>query len=454
MGTQLILTVGTNPLPVWVAWYHLKEKLPKPIKVRFVHTAGTVDERDRLKKYCQDADFLDPIQTSAGGPGTVRGDSRRILENLPENVSHLHVHYTGGTKVMGVETVSTIEAELREKQNIHLQTSYLDPRGTSGPTIVSRGGPLVRDTRQRVIPELNRIARLNGFTLGPFEYTYWDNETERDKTENCPAPGIPSQEQLEAGVAVLGLANNARIFRILFSDQIKKWNKKFSPQPGKFSYPQQKGTFHFPTDPIWQGTFLPKLRQVYSSCEWDISAGILSYPSSQQASDNQQNILEQVHKFFNGIWLEYATYDAFKKALARISDSSTSRNNYKLFQSVYVRRDEATDKKVKPFELDVVAVLGYQIVVVSCTVDSGHDRIKQKGMEAILRTRQLGGDEARAIVLCGAHPKTAKLIEDELKDEMGSTSEPLQVWGKNRWRGLTYNFYRYLRNDLHWNISE
>ena len=57
-------------------------------------------------------------------------------------------------------------------------------------------------------------------------------------------------------------------------------------------------------------------------------------------------------------------------------------------------------------------------------------------MEAILRARQLGGDEARAIVFCSAHQNDAKLIEDELKDEMGSASEPLQVWGRNRWRGL------------------
>ena len=76
--------------------------------------------------------------------------------------------------------------------------------------------------------------------------------------------------------------------------------------------------------------------------------------------------------------------------------------------------------------------------------------VKQKGMEAILRARQLGGDEARAIVLCSAHQNDAKLIEDELKDEMGSASEPLQVWGKNRWRGLPNEFYQYLRNDLHW----
>ena len=57
MGTQLIFTVGTNPLPIWVAWHHLKDKLQPPVQVRFVHTAGTKNEKDRLESYCQDADF-------------------------------------------------------------------------------------------------------------------------------------------------------------------------------------------------------------------------------------------------------------------------------------------------------------------------------------------------------------------------------------------------------------
>ena len=361
MGTKLILTVGTNPLPVWVAWHHLKDELPQPIKVQLVHTADTVDERDRLKKYCQDADFLDPIQTSAGGPGTVRGDSRRSLENLSENISHLHVHYTGGTKVMGVETVSTIEAELRETQNIHLQTSYLDPRGTLGPTIVSRGGSIVRDTRQNVDPKLNRIALLNGFTLGQFKHRYWDKKTGRYETEDCPAPGILNQEQLSEGRKAI------------------------------------------------------------------TSGGHIT-----------------------GKLLEYGAYAAFKDALGEISTNNPERNNYELFHSVHTRRARATDQRIKHFELDVVAVLGHQIVVVSCTVASGHDLIKQKGMEAILRTRQLGGDEARAIVLCSTDQNSAKLIEDELKDEMGSTSEPLQIWGRNKWRRLPNKFCQYLRNDLHW----
>ena len=361
MGTQLILTVGTNPLPVWVAWYHLKEKLEIPIKVRLVHTAGTVAERDRLKQHCQGADFLDSIQTSAGNPGTVRGDIRNILRNLPQDTSHLHVHYTGGTKVMGVETVSAIEAQLPEIQNVRLQTSYLDPRGTSGPTIVSREGSLVRDARQNVDLEFNLIALLNGFALGPFEHEYWDKEAKRLETAVCPAPGPLNQEQLGDG---------------------------------------------------WRA----------------ITAG--------------QSI--------TGELLEYGTYAVFKNALEEISKKNPDRNNCKLFHSVHVQRDKAKSKKTKHFELDVVAVLGYQIVVVSCTVDSKQDMIKQKGMEAILRARQLGGDEARAIVLCSTDKISAKLIEEELKDEMGSGSEPLQIWGRDRWPKLPDAFHRYLRNDLHW----
>ena len=359
MGTQLILTIGTNPLPVWVAWYHLKDKLPKPIKVRLVHTVGTVDERDRLQKYCPGTDFLDPIQTSDGDPRNVRNDIRNIENGLSSETTLLHIHYTGGTKVMAVETVAALEATLPE--TIHLDTSYLDPRAAAGPAIVNRAGNTwVRDARKNVTADLARTALLNGFTIGPFHHEYWDKSSKSFETEKCPPPAILSQEQLEAG------------------------------------------------------------RKALHSAKWD------------------------------PYLLEYGAYASFKEALEKISTSNPDRNNYKLFHSVHVRRARATNKRIKHFELDVVAVLGYQIFVVSCTVDPGHDRIKQKGMEAILRARQLGGDEARAIVLCSTDPNTAKLIEDELKDEMGSASEPLQVWGRNRWRGLPNEFYRYLRNDLHW----
>ena len=362
MGTQLIFTVGTNPLPVWVAWHHLKDKLPSPVQVRFVHTKGTIPERERLEEYCKDkdAEFLNPIQTSAGNPKTVRGDIRVILNDLRNDTNFLHVHYTGGTKVMGVETVAALEASL--PKGIRLDTSYLDARASSGPAIVNRAGNYwVDDARKGIDPDLCQIARLNGFTIAPFEYQYWSKEEKRLVTDKCPAPGEPTSAKLEQGM-----------------------------------------------DALCRGCWATSI---------------------EDRADQ----------------LEYGAYDAFQKALNRFR-----RTNYQLFHDVNARRAGATKPQIRHFQLDVVAVLGYQIVVVSCTTDTAPSMAKQKAMEAYHRARQLGGDEARAVVLCGTHPKQADLIKAELQDETGSSDLPLQVWGTNTWKNLSRRFEQYLRNDLNW----
>ena len=354
MGTQLIFTVGTNPLPVWIAWFHLKDVLtPKVSEVKLVHTTDTVNERDRLINKCQGATFLKHISTSPGNPGTVRQDVNVIFNNLNPGIDHLHVHYTGGTKVMSVETVTALEYNL--PNGICLGASYLDPRGSAGPMIVdTNGGPLVRDTRVNVTPDIDLIAYLNGFRLGPFRHAFGG------KHEHCP-----------------------------------------------------------------------KAKEICTT-----------------STEMQDALLEcQRQNWLNEQQLEQAACAAFREAL---NSNSIGRDNWALFHNVYVRRINATDAD-KHFELDVVAVLGYQIVVVSCTVDGDNDMIKKKGMEVILRARQLGGDEARAIVLCSADRGVARRVQKELHDEAGSAGTPLQVWGKDKWPLLPDNFENYLRgNDLHW----
>ena len=358
MATQLIFTVGTNPLPIWVTWNHLKNQLTAPICVRFVHTQGTVNEKDRLANYCQGATFIPHIQTSPGHPGTVRQDVEVILNGLANN-TNLHIHYTGGTKVMSVETVAALEYGL--PQGVALETSYLDPRGNSGPTIVDSSGiTLVPDARVNINAQLAQVAHLNGFTPGPFVHEYYNVGQRNHVRIDCPAPAILNDGQIEIGRTML---NN-----------------------------------------MGQG--------------------------------NRGGI--------TGTNFEYAAYVALKDALERIQ-----RCNYELFHSVHVRRTGAAQTDPH-FELDVVAVLGYQIFVVSCTLSAQHALIKQKGMEVILRARQLGGDEAQAIVLCNANQDNARRLEKELHDEVGSAGTPLKVWGHNKWRDLSDQFYNYLRTDLHW----
>ena len=364
MATLLMLTVGTNPLPVWVALHHLKDKLPSPIYVRLVHTKETKPERDRLLKYSQDVSVVDTVETVSGNPAAVRKDiTQNLIHNLPDNTNCIHVNYTGGTKVMCVETVAAVEniRALHPSRDINIETSYLDPRADAGATLIDRNGNiLVPDTRKGVDPCLQRIAELNGFELGPFPYIYRD-ELGNNQTSNCPAPNTLSGKQLAKGRAVFNRGRH----------------------------------------------LTPEL-------------------------------------------LEYGVYAAFQDALANISRRSSDRSNYRLFHKVYVRRANVSNPSVKPFELDVVAVLGYQIVVVSCTLAYEHAMVKQKGMEAILRMRQLGGVEARAIVLCGASRKAQQLIQSELKEETGHASLSLEIWGKETWHRLQQTFHQYLCTTFGW----
>ena len=385
MATQLIMTVGTNALPVWVAWHHLKDKLDPPVKVRLVHTAETAPQLRVLEEYCRGADFLDPIMTEeSGDPSVVYRDIQdSILDDFPEGM--LHVHYTGGTKVMGVETVSAIGSMITAGYS--LERSYLDPRGDDGPRIMQwssvRGGSgeLVSDTRIGIPVEpgtgepdhiaLIRIAELNGIEIGPCTYTDRNGGTVR-----CSPPNQPTEENIREG-------------------------------------------------------------------QQNVSNGFATYTGSAN----------------RGTLLEYAAYGSFQEALNDICSGEKERCNYKIFRSV----EGVVSESRKHFELDVVAVLGHQVVVVSCDASnpgatrynrddstSYETSIKRKAMEVYHRAKQLGGDEARAVMLCNGDKNSAEIIQEELRDETGSPDSPLEVWGRDVWGYLKDEFTDYLTEGLRW----
>ena len=295
MGTQLIFTVGTNPLPVWVAWYHLKGVLEDPIHVRLIHTPGTINEKDRLERYCQGADFLDPISISPGTPGEVHNDIEVVLEDNLDEFSCLHVHYTGGTKVMSVETVAALEYGL-QGNDITYDTSYLDPRSDTGPIIVDSYGNTLgpADARQGVPANLQQIANLNGFTLAPFVHEYWDNANRQDVTENIPAPMILDQAQEGTGNNVL-----------------------------------------------------------------------------ERMAAGHRGMINPTH-------FEYVAYVALREVLERIQCVNPTRNNYKLFNKVHVRRTGASRRDAH-FELDVVAVLVIKLSWFRVHLKPVPLRLKKKG---------------------------------------------------------------------------
>lgn len=454
MTTHLILTVGKNPLPVWVVWDRLTAHWQKEgqgdTAVQFVYTDGTREEKELLRRYCiaAGATVLDDILTSQRAPNQ-NYICKKIIEAHRPEFTNLHVNYTGGTVAMGVATVCAMLAakiDLKEQnRDVSIDASYLDPGRDSAPMIVSwASDPLIEDTRVGVPADIRKIAKINGFQAGGFE--------SKDPPHKCELPQTPSKEKLIAGRVILEhiwefdeapqwdeTRKKWKINNKFTRDHTRRWNRIFRSEDN-FTFPSNASSFSLPNNSaaawnvnpsVWQKEILPAIKGAYPSCPWDPQNGVLSYPASGSATEDQKEELKQMDAFFNGIWLEYAACAAFKEVLEEVKrNSGGKRDNFQLLHNVYVRQ-QGQGTADRHFELDVVAALGYQVVVISCSVTSRISRVKEKAMEAYHRAKQLGGAEARAVVLCLATYEDAKRVEKELEDETG-TERPLQVWGRQK----------------------
>ncbi|HHL33102.1 MAG TPA: hypothetical protein ENJ30_01915 [Desulfobulbaceae bacterium] len=80
------------------------------------------------------------------------------------------------------------------------------------------------------------------------------------------------------------------------------------------------------------------------------------------------------------------------------------------------------------FELDIILMQGYQLTGMSCTINDRKGKVKLKGFEIIHRCRQIGGDEAKAIIVSGLEGENRKL-QQELEYETGGTRKNILALG-------------------------
>ncbi len=83
----------------------------------------------------------------------------------------------------------------------------------------------------------------------------------------------------------------------------------------------------------------------------------------------------------------------------------------------------------KKFELDVIMVHGYHLTGISCTIGHNKDTCKNKGFEIILRSRQIGGDNSKAILITGSNRMQTIQLQEELAIETGESLKNILVLG-------------------------
>lgn len=411
---HLVLLVGTNPLPNYVVAQYLLTQHPDLNTISFVYSKAT-EQNGGTRKY---ADSIAKLLKGKQSPKTLQFEyveledvskdttiknniCNKLLKKC-ESSTHLHLNYTGGTKAMVTHVYQTLkESQIKFAS---LTFSYLDARTFSlrfdGDAATDSG-----DLRADVSLTLDELISLHDF--------------KKKKGQEPPA-------QVEYPEAI-------SIFRALIQENELEhyyepnggWDRKRFLNENKpenlASTPNQLKIETF-NDWRIQEPFLAVSRTMPVKIFDESGRFNLQKRGDRWVYDTKDIVttkqFESTIKFLDGVWLENYVLDVLQKAMPDTP--------FGLSWVIYKDGWPANND----FELDVLFLNGYQLVAISCTTSNDKKLCKSKGFEVLLRTKQIGGDEALSIVICRANANTVQQIESELKTDTGSQAN-IRVLGQD-----------------------
>lgn len=455
MPTRLLLTIGMNPLPVLVAAYrlchHFKQESSFPA-ITALFSTGSEQEarkvRDRLERKLREHELLDQgnalqweeAKVSPGDPDSILSE---VSSRVQGSTELLHLHYTGGTKAMAAHAMQVLVERARDR----VSTSYLD----------------INDHRLR-------CWNLPDFVGSHDERRAWRELSAKDLAELHGMIVVedgraPERVCLRAAAALYGaIAHCEDCWCQWRRWKEETWRSSFRDQMGKEfqDWPKAPSQAYWPTQPVaWPTISAPGWEDVPKALNAALSPNP-EKPALCRSADGVWTInvqrfgskgnLEPFVEFLEYKALEYYVFGEMNKFVAG-----------KTLHSFRARSAGATGD----CEIDVVATLGYQVVAVSCTEAPERRIIKSKGFEVWHRARQIGGDGARAVVVCpAADSPCSKARADELGEDLaddvglhdpeGRRLLPVRFFGFQKMRGgaLSGALARYLRQDLNWSLDE
>lgn len=123
-----------------------------------------------------------------------------------------------------------------------------------------------------------------------------------------------------------------------------------------------------------------------------------------EVSNKQTDKLAETRKYLSGHWFEQYIYLILKENLLEkglISD---------LDLNIMIR------SATKNFEIDVAMIQGYELYGISCTTDKTQSLCKSKGFEILHRTKQIAGDDSKAILMTFMNEENTSETDADLSD--------------------------------------
>ncbi len=414
----LILLVGGNPLPNAVA----AQLLAAPeATIWLLHSggdeggsSGTKEVAENLETYLRQRNDKWTIRLEPVPSADNIGIQSRIRDILKKNKidGRIGLHYTGGTKSMSIHTYRELERLLADNYPRPV-FSYLDPHKLA-LRIDGYGTEPSQLFHILKIPELRKRV----------EITHLDQLAALHSYE----PAEPQDENWGESEEILALAKT--IVQIYITPKgyaewgklRKQWRYK-TPRNQDFDLPDKN---NYPT-------LSPVIDALDNLCGGSgLATPSLVAKKLQPTKDNPT--LRSCSKWFLGVWLERYAANSFS---ALPDDLHITYKDTNLF---YQKQEQKSDN----FELDMAGIIGYQLFAVSCIATTKKPKAKEHFLEIYVRSRQLGGDEARTGLVCLVEDKDG--LEEEIKN-LWDAKDKVKVFGMNELKNLTQNLTDWFRQQ-------
>lgn len=393
---HLILLVGSNPLPNLVvadvlvkddgAIYLLHTKETKEIAKRLKDriTAQKTDKSIEISLHniSEDGDRSPTVKS-------IENEIKKIVSLITEGT--IGLNYTGGTKFMGVH--SYLALERLKKENVNFQFSYLDASSMS-VVVMDQNGEATCSLRNKVKITLDDMIFIHG----------WEYHT--DKKPKTKPVNIEVAEYI---LKIMQKRNDT-------PDWDKYRNCLHNIRKENNGAPKKKNQL-FAISPEEQivPNILSKLRNEPYTESDNIQFKIEGWKKA-----------EDVFKWMEGNWLEDLTMDVIQQLEFKHNDESFTFDETGL--GANLKSNIGSE-----IEIDVYGIIDFQFFLFSVTTDATKGLCKSKLMEAYVRARQLGGDEACVALVCLANEKTVKEVGEELQSLFQGSGSKIRVFGINDW---------------------
>lgn len=427
--SDLVLLVGTNPLPNYViAKYFLKTNSNLK-KIWLIHSEkvdkqeGTLEFAANIRKVIskefepRKLDFEFIALNNVGSALAIKEDlEKKFFCKLPRDVK-MHLNYTGGTKSMAVHVYRNMEQKLKN----HCSYSYLDARTYMLKSDESID-PSSNDLRDDVSISLDDLIKLHGYEKykedSPFTTDNFDSIMNLFET-------LIKEDKLEK--VFLSWENS-------FLRKVYYENGKFILKPMDFLKHNKllNGNGQIDESKInkLKDEFKEKtpdeIKELLGLFPQDKSIldddGSLWIPDVNETKNNfKKRIGGTITDFLDGKWLESYIYRIIQNALTKDDKlhEKYNKKNISIDSNWRIRKHGVINKD---FELDVIVLNGYQVCGISCTTSDKQSICKEKAFEVLHRVKQIGGEEAKAILVT--------CLENDVKDDF--VNDILMVSGSSR----------------------